>query len=70
MLDVMADVTRTLGGAVLMDGNRLRDEIVAQLRVEVEAAGSPPVSRRRTRCCVASHDVQRSSPAGSQSSGS
>lgn len=43
MLDVMADVTRTLGGAVLMDGNRLRDEIVAQLRVEVEAAGSPPV---------------------------
>lgn len=26
-----------------MDGNRLRDEIVARLRAEIEAAGSPPV---------------------------
>ena len=34
---------RTAGGAVLMDGNRLRDEIVARLRVEIDAAGSPPV---------------------------
>ncbi|RMH80224.1 MAG: bifunctional 5,10-methylenetetrahydrofolate dehydrogenase/5,10-methenyltetrahydrofolate cyclohydrolase [Actinomyces sp.] len=34
---------RTPGGAVLMDGNRLRDEIVARLRAEIEAAGSPPV---------------------------
>ena len=34
---------RTAGGAILMDGNRLRDEIVARLRVEIDAAGSPPV---------------------------
>ncbi len=41
----MSDLTteRTPGGAVLMDGNRLRDEIVAQLRATIEAAGSPPV---------------------------
>lgn len=37
------DVQRTPGGAVLMDGNRLRDETVARLRAEIEAAGSPPV---------------------------
>ncbi|HSB87431.1 MAG TPA: bifunctional 5,10-methylenetetrahydrofolate dehydrogenase/5,10-methenyltetrahydrofolate cyclohydrolase [Ilumatobacteraceae bacterium] len=29
--------------AVLMDGVRLRDDIVAELRAEIEAAGSPPV---------------------------
>ncbi len=29
--------------AVLMDGARLRDEIVASLRATIEAAGSPPV---------------------------
>ncbi len=34
---------RTPGGAILMDGERLRDEIVAQLRATIEAAGSPPV---------------------------
>ena len=34
---------RTPGGAVLMNGNRLRDEIVVRLRGEIEAAGSPPV---------------------------
>ena len=34
---------RTPGGAVLMNGNRLRDEIVARLRGEIEAAGSPAV---------------------------
>ena len=34
---------RTPGGAVLMNGIRLRDEIVARLRSEIEAAGSPPV---------------------------
>jgi len=34
---------RTAGGAILMDGNALRDEIVARLRKEIEAAGSPPV---------------------------
>lgn len=34
---------RTPGGAVLMDGNRLRDEIVAGLRRTIEAAGSAPV---------------------------
>jgi methylenetetrahydrofolate dehydrogenase (NADP+) / methenyltetrahydrofolate cyclohydrolase len=39
----MEDFERTPGGAVLMDGARLRDEIVADLRATVEAAGSPPV---------------------------
>jgi methylenetetrahydrofolate dehydrogenase (NADP+) / methenyltetrahydrofolate cyclohydrolase len=34
---------RTPGGAVVMDGNRLRDEIVAGLRRTIDAAGSPPV---------------------------
>lgn len=36
-------VEHTPGGAVLMDGKRLRDEIVADLRQQIEAAGSPPV---------------------------
>ncbi|MCP3933777.1 MAG: bifunctional 5,10-methylenetetrahydrofolate dehydrogenase/5,10-methenyltetrahydrofolate cyclohydrolase [Actinomycetia bacterium] len=31
------------GGAVLMNGNRLRDEIVAELAVEIEALGNPDV---------------------------
>lgn len=34
---------RTDGGAILLDGNRLRDEIVVQLRDEIESMGSPPV---------------------------
>lgn len=34
---------RTPGGAILMDGNRLRDEIIVELRTRIEAAGSPPV---------------------------
>ena len=37
------DLQRTPGGAILMDGNRLRDETVASLRATIEAAGSPPV---------------------------
>jgi methylenetetrahydrofolate dehydrogenase (NADP+)/methenyltetrahydrofolate cyclohydrolase len=37
------DFERTPGGAILMDGNRLRDETVARLRSEIEALGSPPV---------------------------
>lgn len=34
---------RTPGGAIVMDGNILRDETVARLRKEIEAAGSPAV---------------------------
>ena len=34
---------RTPGGAILMDGNRLRDEIVAALAQTIVAAGTPPV---------------------------
>jgi methylenetetrahydrofolate dehydrogenase (NADP+)/methenyltetrahydrofolate cyclohydrolase len=34
---------RTPGGAVLMDGNRLRDEITDRLAAEIAALGSPPV---------------------------
>ena len=37
------DVKRTPGGAVLMDGNLLRDETVARLRTEIEALGNPHV---------------------------
>ncbi len=38
-----AEVQHTEGGAVLMNGNRLRDEIVAELAVEMERLGSPDV---------------------------
>lgn len=34
---------RTPGGALILDGNRVRDEIVARLAAEISAAGSPPV---------------------------
>jgi methylenetetrahydrofolate dehydrogenase (NADP+)/methenyltetrahydrofolate cyclohydrolase len=34
---------RTPGGAILMDGEKLRDEVVARLRKEIEAKGSPHV---------------------------
>jgi len=34
---------RTPGGAISMDGNRLRDEIVAELAATIVAAGSPAV---------------------------
>lgn len=34
---------KTQGGAVLLDGNRLRDETVADLAATIAAAGSPPV---------------------------
>ncbi len=34
---------RTPGGAVVLDGNRLRDEIVARLATEIASAGAPPV---------------------------
>jgi methylenetetrahydrofolate dehydrogenase (NADP+) / methenyltetrahydrofolate cyclohydrolase len=37
------DVRRTAGGAVLMDGNLLRDETVARLRTEIDALGNPHV---------------------------
>ncbi len=39
----VGDFERTPGGAILMDGNRLRDETVAALRRTIDAAGSPPV---------------------------
>ncbi|NDH22803.1 MAG: bifunctional 5,10-methylenetetrahydrofolate dehydrogenase/5,10-methenyltetrahydrofolate cyclohydrolase, partial [Actinobacteria bacterium] len=34
---------RTPGGAVLMDGNRLRDELVVELKGRIEALGNPHV---------------------------
>jgi methylenetetrahydrofolate dehydrogenase (NADP+)/methenyltetrahydrofolate cyclohydrolase len=37
------DFERTPGGAILMDGNRLRDETVARLRDEIESVGNPQV---------------------------
>lgn len=38
-----SEAARTASGAVLMDGNALRDRIVARLRAQIEAAGSPRV---------------------------
>jgi methylenetetrahydrofolate dehydrogenase (NADP+)/methenyltetrahydrofolate cyclohydrolase len=37
------DFERTPGGAVLMDGVRLRGEIIAGLRATIDGAGTPPV---------------------------
>jgi len=37
------DFERTAGGAVLMDGNRLRDETVVRIREELDAMGNPAV---------------------------
>ncbi len=37
------DFERTPGGAIRMDGNRLRDETIVALRARIEAAGSPHV---------------------------
>lgn len=39
-MPMTGDHERTSEGAVLMDGRRLRDEIVAELRAEITAAGS------------------------------
>ncbi len=39
----MSELEMTAGGAILMDGNRLRDEIVVRLRAEIEALGNPHV---------------------------
>lgn len=33
----------TPGGAVLMNGLRLRDELIAEMKIEIEAAGNPAV---------------------------
>lgn len=38
------DFERTPGGAVLMDGKRLRDEIVADLKTEIEGLGNPTIT--------------------------
>lgn len=37
------DLVRTPGGAILMDGVRLREETIARLRAEIDGAGSPHV---------------------------
>ncbi|MFM8266971.1 MAG: bifunctional 5,10-methylenetetrahydrofolate dehydrogenase/5,10-methenyltetrahydrofolate cyclohydrolase [Ilumatobacteraceae bacterium] len=39
----LGEFERTPGGAILMDGIRLRGEIIAALRARIDAAGSPPV---------------------------
>ena len=39
----MTDFERTPGGAVLLDGNRLRDEVVAEIRADIDSLGSPNV---------------------------
>jgi len=40
---VSTSAERTPAGAILLDGNRLRDETVVRLRAEIAAAGDPPV---------------------------
>ena len=42
-INPIGEFERTPGGAVLMDGIRLRGEIIAGLRSTIEAAGNPPV---------------------------
>lgn len=37
------EIEHTPGGAVLMNGNRLRDEMIANLRRHIEATGAPDV---------------------------
>lgn len=37
------EFTRTPGGAILLDGNALRDETVARIRREIDGAGNPSV---------------------------
>jgi len=39
----MSEDARTPGGAILMNGNQLRDETVVRLRAEIEALGNPHV---------------------------
>ena len=39
----MSEDARTPGGAILMNGNQLRDETVLRLRAEIEALGNPHV---------------------------
>ncbi len=41
--DTPTDFTRTPGGAILMDGITLRDEVVAGVRRRIEALGNPAV---------------------------
>lgn len=43
MTDVSHTYERTPGGAILLDGERLRDEIVVQVHNEIESLGSAPV---------------------------
>src|SRR3954466_4383648 len=41
--NAVTEPTRTPGGAILMNGNQLRDETVVRLRAEIEALGNPHV---------------------------
>ncbi len=43
MSSQQSDFERTPGGAVLMDGKRLRDELIVSLRSTIAAAGDPEV---------------------------
>ncbi len=40
----MGTVEHTAGGAILMDGKMVRDELIAQLAVTVESEGSPEIT--------------------------
>ncbi|MED5297760.1 MAG: tetrahydrofolate dehydrogenase/cyclohydrolase catalytic domain-containing protein, partial [Actinomycetota bacterium] len=42
-MNVVAEPSYTEGGALLLDGNRLRDLTVGRLRDRIEAAGSPSI---------------------------
>lgn len=42
-MQVISDPERTPGGAVVLDGNRLRDLTVASMAERIRSAGSPPV---------------------------
>lgn len=56
-VQLIHDPERTPGGAILLDGNRLRDATVASIAARIEAAGSPTV-------CLATVLVGSDGPSG------
>lgn len=56
-VQLIHDPERTQGGAILLDGNRLRDATVASIAARLEAAGSPKV-------CLATVLVGSDGPSG------
>ena len=56
-VESISNPDRTVGGAILLDGNRLRDATVASIAARIQQAGSPPV-------CLATVLVGSDGPSG------